>query len=229
MASRWPVSQFHCRRCGARVSAPVEEVLLAEPVFFGPDSEPLDPRFEFRCSPDLGTLWRAPDDLLGRDLDLCVHPDSAFDVTPCGDWSGCCGVSGNGEPNLACPAGHPVARRVNDCATPDIVAFARERVDERPAPTRPFSGRVVVIGEPPLTRVEQLVAALHACLGATAWHDDEFDSLVLDHTTSPGEPVCIYWVDAEASRRAGLPVARALAAFVRARRTHLGLAALVPK
>ncbi|MCY1062090.1 hypothetical protein [Nannocystis sp. SCPEA4] len=228
MSARWSASTFHCRRCGARVSAPVEEVLLAEPVFFTADGTANDPRFEPRGSLEPGTLWRAAPEQFGREFDLLVHPDSAVDLAPCGGWMGCCGPAGGDGPNLACPSGHPVATRVADCHTADFVAFSRARVDERPA-AAPSAGRVVVIGEPPIVRVQQLVAALHGCLGVTAWHDDDFEALVLDHTTSPGEPVRIYWVDAAASQRAGVPVAMALAAFACARRTHGGLTALIPK
>lgn len=227
--TRWPASTLHCRRCGAEVGAPVEEVVLAEPVFFAEDGAPSDPRHEPLCSLEPGTLWRAAPEVFGPDLDLIVHPSSAEGLRRCGSWVGCCGPAGADGPNLACPAGHPVATRVADCYTADFVGFARDRVEERPATRRVLPERTQILGEPPITSLPQLVAALHACLTVSGWHGEDLEALVLDHATGPGEPVCIYWVDAAASVRAGLPVARALAAFARARRAGAGASVLVPK
>ncbi len=195
---------FYCRRCGAALSLPLRRLPDWPPLTLCDGVDALPRGFFFRA-PAEPEFWQR-----AGAGPFVVNLRDVVDMKPTGDRSGCCGPSGMDGPNLACPAGHTVATEVGDCWTPRMALFdPASALDVATPGAEGPSARVLVVGEHgPLRSRGAFLAWAHAALELGSWHGDDLGALVADwlSCTFEHESVCILWLNADASARAGVPL-----------------------
>jgi hypothetical protein len=104
-----------CKSCGKRVTNLLARTAL--PDFKGLSLEPLLLRGQYAVDPE-GDFYISTSDK----HDLQNHPEH-------NRWTGCCGPSSDGLPNLMCMCKSEIGREVSDCNTPHFVRLNHTAID----------------------------------------------------------------------------------------------------
>jgi hypothetical protein len=199
-----------CRGCGAALTAALAPWPEPRPPGLDGTADVVPPGF-FWQAPAGAEVWPG-----AEPAPLVVNRRDVAGLVPAGDRTGCCGPGGTNGPNLACRCGRLVATEVADCFTPHMALFGPRAAAGAPSGVEGPAARVLTVGGgEPLRSREAFAAWAHGALGAAAWHGDDVESLVRDWLarTTDGETVCVVWLNADASARAGVPL-RAIEAAV---------------
>ena len=137
--SNKPGTVFFCRRCGARLTRPLQQLqnfqrLNVNPPDYDYHNPPkLLPKGFYVTSDaviaagielvDQGGWF--PGELLFHNDDIQRHPE----LYNSEDF-GCCGYSGAGGPNVYCPGGHTIGTEISDCIFIHYLSIPRENLVE---------------------------------------------------------------------------------------------------